>query len=210
MSSRAVELVRGVGGGVVAASLLDGMQPADLVLVEREWGPERARLMAELLGQDVPRPEWPESLHWDWRRKAQELRLLAATGFGIRCEDRWQGVMLTKTAGHVTRLTEGRGKPLVYIDYLEAAPWNWRVEAVGQVPPFRGVGSLLFHEAVVQSVEEGFHGRLGLHALPQAEGFYERVCGMSRVGADAAKQHLVYFEFSRDQAKQFLEEGGAP
>lgn len=122
MSSRAVDLVRGGDEEVVEASLLDGMRPSDLILVEREWGSVRASLMADLLEQNIPRRQWPESLHWDWSKKAQELQLLAATGFGIRCEDRWQGVMLTKTAGHGAHLVEDRGKPLVYIDYLEAAP----------------------------------------------------------------------------------------
>lgn len=117
--------------------------------------------------------------------------------------------MLTKTATHFARLTEDGGKPLVYIDYLEVAPWNWRVRPLGLNGRLRGAGSILFREAVRQSIREGFHGRVGLHALPQAESYYERVCGMTVVGRDSRKQNLLYFEFSRGQARRFLDDGGA-
>ncbi|MBX3394283.1 MAG: hypothetical protein KF841_02830 [Phycisphaerae bacterium] len=117
--------------------------------------------------------------------------------------------MLTKTASHFARLAEDKGKPLVYIDYLEAAPWNWRVQPLGLERRYKGVGSILFREAVKQSFDEGFHGRVGLHALPQADTYYEKVCGMTAVGRDPKKQNLLYFEFSRGRAQKFLDDGGA-
>ena len=88
----------------VAATILEGMAPSDLLVVENEWRAERSSVMQELLAAGVARPNWPESLHWDWSRKAPELQLLASTGFGIVCQKRWQGVMMTKSAGYFTRL----------------------------------------------------------------------------------------------------------
>ena len=115
--------------------------------------------------------------------------------------------MLTETASHVSQSREERGKPLVYIDYLEVAPWNWVIPEIGRTGQFRGIGSILFWRAVKQSQKEGFHGRVGLHALPQAEQFYEK-CGMTPFGPDAGKQNLLYFELSSEQAKSLLKERG--
>jgi len=208
VSERRVELIRREDNAFVEATMLDGLAPEDLLLIERVWGPQRLRLLEKLLRRGVPRKERPESLHWDWGLKSGELRLLEAKGFGVICQDEWQGAMLVRTASHFTQLEEDKGKPLVYGDYIEAAPWNWRVKVLGQESRFMGVGSILFREAVLESIREGFHGRLGLHALPQAESFYE-TAGMTRIGQDPDKQDLVYFEFTREQAQRFLGDGGA-
>ena len=210
MSGQPVELVQREGGELVEATLLDGLTAKDLLVVERAWAPTRAGLIAELLKRGVPRPEWPQSVHWDWSRKAPELHLLQASGFGIVTGSEWQGALMTKTAACVARLKDDSGKPLVYVDFLEAAPWNWRVKPLGQVGRFKGVGALLFREAVLQSMREGFHGRVGLHSLPQAESFYDQECGMTRVAPDPKKQNLVYFEFTRQQAQRFLQKGSKP
>lgn len=192
---------------MVAVELHDALRRADLELIERSWASDRARIMAELLRADVARRAWPESLHWDWSRKASELDLLALRGFGIFCERAWQGAMMTRTVGHRAKLVEDRNKPLVYIDFLEAAPWNWRVAPIGQERRLKGVGVVLMREAVSQSIDEGFHGRVGLHALPQAEQFYSRVCGMTRVEEEPGAGPLVYFEFTRAQGTAFLQGG---
>ncbi len=78
---------------LVSATVLEGMAATDLLVVENEWRAERSLVMQELLAAGVARPNWPESLHWDWSRKVSELQLLASTGFGIVCEKRWQGVI---------------------------------------------------------------------------------------------------------------------
>lgn len=192
---------------MVAVELHDALRRADLELIERSWASDRARIMADLLRADVARRAWPESLHWDWSRKASELDLLALRGFGIFCERAWQGAMMTRTVGHRAKLVEDRNKPLVYIDFLEAAPWNWRVAPIGQERRLKGVGVVLMREAVSQSIDEGFHGRVGLHALPQAEQFYSRVCGMTRVEEEPGAGPLVYFEFTRAQGRAFLQGG---
>ena len=208
MSKSRVDLVRRSDGSLVEATLVDGVEPSDLIVVERAWTIVRARLIGRLRAAGVPRKEWPESWHWNWERKAPELAQLAASGFGILSDEDWQGLMLIKTAPYVARIEGDRGKPLVYVDYLEVAPWNWRIPALGEGGRYKGVGSILFREAVKMSLEEGFHGRIGLHALPQAEAFYDGVCGMTALGRDPRKQDLVYFEFSREQARNFLEKGG--
>lgn len=208
MSTRAVEIIRKDTGAFVAAELHGAMNVQDLILVERAWAAERARVLAELLRLGIDRGQWPESLHWDWSRKAPQIKMLIAQGFGLVCENTWQGVMLTKTAGYNAAAGADKGKPVVYVDFVETAPWNWTVRPIGQSPRFKGIGSLLIRESIEQSLKEGFHGRIGLHALPQAEQFYGSVCEMTRVGPDPHKQNLVYFEFTRQQAERFLSQGG--
>ena len=44
------------------------------------------------------------------------------------------------------------------------------------------------HQKLQLSRGEGFKGRVGLHALPQAEQFYREKCGMTPLGKDASKQ----------------------
>lgn len=206
MSAEAIQIQVRAGGAFVEATLLDGMSPPDLLVVEAEWLAERSLVMQELLRSGVPRSAWPQSIHWDWRRKAPQLKLLESSGFGITCEKNWQGVMLTKTASHFATLAPDKGKPLVYIDYLEVAPWNWRIPEVGRSGRYRGIGPALFWRAVRQSAEEGFNGRVGLHSLPQAEPFYAK-CGMVRLGTDPRKQNLAYYELSSAEGMRMLNEG---
>lgn len=111
--------------------------------------------------------------------------------------------MLTRNASHFARLASDRKKPLVYIDFLEVAPWNWNIPDLGQSGVFRRIGTLLLWRAVEQSIEEGFKGRVGLHALPQAARFYEGY-GLTSLGNDAAKQNLMYYELSAGQAEKLI------
>ena len=76
-------------------------------------------------------------------------------------------------------------------------------------PRFFGVGAVLVAEAIYLSREEGCDGRVGLHSLPQAEGFYAR-CGMTRVGFDPDYYDLPYYEFTSQQATNWLVSIGEP
>ena len=204
MSSETIELRRVQDDSFVDADLLGGMSPDDFLLVANDWASERSLVLQELLKAGVPREKWPQSIHWDWRQKGSDLNLLEATGFGVTFDQHWQGAMLTKTASHTARLDPDKNKPLVYIDFLEIAPWNWPIPEINRPGQFRQVGSALFWKAVKQSEQEGFKGRVGLHALPQAELFYEKAWGMTRLVRDDSKENLLYMELSGQQARQLL------
>ena len=106
-------------------------------MVERQWEASRQSVHQRLLGSSIDRRRWPQSLHWDWKSKAQLL---------------------------------------------------------GQNGTYGACGMILFDRVVERSIDEGFRGRVGLHALPQAEAFYQDKCGMTPLGKDASKQDLMYFE----------------
>jgi hypothetical protein len=90
---------------------------------------------------------------------------------------------------------------VVYVDYVESAPWN--LKGYADVPRFLGVGTILIAEAIRLSLEMGLEGRVGLHSLPQAEAFYAK-CQMTRVGPDPAYYELTYFEYASQQATAWL------
>lgn len=205
MSGEAIKLFRSHDGCLVEARLVEGMRPADLSAVDRSWAPYRNQLASSLRARGIPRQQWPESLHWDWSKKTPVLQTLANTVWGITCAGEWQAVMLVDSVTYQARLESDRGKPLIYVDYLEIAPWNWKHQHIEDERRYKGVGSILMRVAMRQSVAEGFHGRVGLHSLPQSEGFYEGACGMARLDADPRKDDLVYFELSRDEAQRRLE-----
>lgn len=192
----------------VPAVMRVGLGEQDLEEIERSWRGGRQILRNALRAANVPRDKWPQSLHWNWEHKSSDLQLLETHACGIRIEGRWEAVVMTKVASYTARLAEQQGKPLVYVDYLEVAPWNWRIHELAQQGEYRGLGSVLFREAVQLSKDEQFHGRVGLHALAQAESFYRDVCGMTDLGPDGAKQNLRYFEFLPSQADSYLKDGG--
>jgi hypothetical protein len=167
-----------------------------VIEAEKQWLPHRAGSTGG-----------PEHSHWDWEQKASRLRYLAYQCWGIECRAQVQGLVLLRTAGTISRLGPNPSRELVYVSYLEVAPWNLKLFT--DTPCFGAVGSRLMEVAVRISQEDGFHGRVGLHSLPQAESFYADSCGMTRGGPDPACENLMYFEFDPEKANAFLK-GGRP
>jgi hypothetical protein len=198
-------LLEVASGSSVEAELRDAVEQVQLDDWQSKWQPALLKVIKELAGQGVPMQQWPQSWHWDWSKKMAGVQgLLAYRGFSVVALGETQGlarVDLTKTA----REANQRGKPIVYIDYLEVAPWN-RPE-LGATPRLRGVGTALVTAVVALSEDEGFKGRIGLHSLPQADDFYRRI-GMTDLGQDSAYQNLRYFEMTSEQARAFFGQEG--
>jgi hypothetical protein len=179
----------------------------DLLATQREWRPYAIKA-ATALARQGSTELIPQHLHWDWTSKASQLDLLANSFTGLRVNGSIQGIMKLQLVGDFcrARLPEQKGQSLAYLDYLESAPWNLKplMDALGQSTKFSGIGSRLIRRAVEISQEEGFSGRLGLHSLPLTESFYRDVCRMTPVGRDPSKQNLLWFEFTKTQANDFL------
>ncbi len=184
----------------VAASLIEGVNREMLDKTELAWATLRIEGAKKLhaAGSDVPQ-HW----HWDWRRKSASINLLAYQCFGIECDAEMQGLMLVNTTNYASRMDGQRGKHLVYVDFLEAAPWNVK-DLTPEPPRYKAVGSRLIEAAIRFSLAEGFGGRVGLHALPQAEYFYEKTCEMTRGEIDQQHENLFWFELTAANAKKFL------
>jgi hypothetical protein len=189
-------------GKSVEGELRDAIEQPQLDDWQTRWQPALLAVLQELAQKGIPPSQWPQSWHWNWQQKTVRVQgLLAFRGFSVVALGETQGlsqVDLTKAC----RESSQHGRPLVYLDYLEVAPWN-RPE-LGPAPRLRGVGSALIAAAIALSEDEGFKGRLGLHSLPQADAFYRKIC-MTDLGLDATCQNLRYFEMTSSQARAFLE-----
>lgn len=196
-------------GESVEGELLDHITEKQLGDWEAEWQPEVTAALRRLNNAGIGRSNWPESRHWDWRQKAEAIQgLLAYPSVSVMCEGVTQGLMIMNTVSHHSRIPEQAGKELVYVEFLENAPWN-RKELILQ-PRFRGIGSILVGAAIQLSLAEGFKGRVGLHSLPQANSWYANTCGMTDLGIDTEKQNLRYFEMMPAQAESYLLKGYQP
>lgn len=192
------------------AELWDAITEQQLVDWEGEWMPELFKALQRLRRARVPRKSWPQSRHWDWRRKTAALQgMLAHPGFSLICDGVTQGMMIVDLTTKRCRLEAQKGKNLVYVEYLENAPWN-RKELLFDPPRYRGVGSILMRAAIELSrKKEGFKGRVGLHALPQSNDFYANTCSMSDLGVDADPHYnpMHYFEMTAEQSEAFIARG---
>lgn len=210
MSVTPTQLLEVVSNERVDAELHDSLQFGDLLDAESAWTPARYAMIKRLHEDGIPRKQWPQHWRWNWVQKlvghgGADLGggLSAHRLMGIHCSEAWQGLVLCNVLGHQTRLQK-EGRDLLYVDYLEAAPWNLDVDLLNQIARYRGAGRQLIEQAIRASRAAGLEGRVGLHALPQANGFYER-CGFTDLGEDPGYQRLHYFEMSEKNARNFLQ-----
>jgi hypothetical protein len=201
-SCREVYLIDGrtTGRDAIAAQLYRDYPTAALEDVEAKWS--SAREQASFAGHGTGLAPI-EHAHWDWRNKTDSVEAGEHLLIAVECEAEPQGLMAVPRTPRPA-LTSPRH--LVYVDYLESAPWNLR--AFTPTPRFLGVGTVLLAESVRLSIEMGLEGRIGLHSLPQAEPFYAK-CGMTRVGVDPNYFELPYYEFAEAQAAYWLTKIGA-
>jgi hypothetical protein len=197
-ASRKTRLLDREKNGVVEATLVEEIVRDRLIQVHIDWQPVRLEGVKRAIAKGG---KVPEHWHWDWSQKADKLALLAYQCLGIEYEGQMQGLMMVSTLGRRSRIASQAAKPVLYIEYIESAPWN--LADIVDKPRFSGVGNALLEAAIHLSDGEGFGGRLSLHSLPQSEQFYRRF--MSDLGIDKNKEGLRYFEMTPEQAQTFLE-----
>ena len=139
------------------------MALAHFIETQAEWRPvilAAARALSQQPNQGLL---IPRHFHWDWTRKEAELKLLAVKFYGLAHEGKLQGIMKVETVAHSCRLPEQQGKPLVYIDYVESAPWNIKklMAALGTAATLSRRGNASFRGG--RAAEPG--GRLPRHGL---------------------------------------------
>lgn len=203
MSTHRAYIIDAADGTDVEVDVEDDLSVDTLLDVEDQWAPARTEMRNKLRLANIPRPDWPQSLHWDWGRKSLQLTLHRGSAesriMAIRRQAAWEAAMVTLCGAHSALLPPHSGQPLVYVDYLEVAPWNWTVDTIGQIRKYKAVGPILVLLAKEQSYAKGWDGKVGLHALPQATDFYQSQ-GFVFVKNDPDKQNLPYFELSAAEA----------
>jgi hypothetical protein len=142
---------------LVDAELFDEVTIDHFLETQREWRPLVVEAAKRLVKSGAPRESIPRHFHWDWSTKESDLRVLAFAFFGVSCWDKLQGLMKLEVAGRSGRIASQKRKPLVYVDYLETAPWNIKplMEALGKSPQFAAIGTRLVEAAVLFAEERG-------------------------------------------------------
>lgn len=171
---------------------------------EQLWKPWMDDVLREMQKKSVHQT-WIEHVLWDWRTKITEVKgLLAYNFFAVECKKVTQGLMRVRMdpSRDFSYHIQQEKKPLLYIDYLSTAPWN--IPEIIVDPQFSRVGMVLFMRAIVESYDQGFNGKIGLHALPQAVSWYNEL-GMINMGVDILPyEGLPYFELTSDQANLII------
>ncbi len=194
-------------GAAVEAELWDAITEKNLADWEAEWLPELFTLLQQLNRAGVERRLWPQNRHWNWQTKLKTIEgLLGQPCFSVVCQGVTQGLMIANTTKRA-RIRTQLNQHLVYVEYLESAPWNRKKLLPSGQAAYGGIGTILMLAAVEHSLDEEYKGRVGLHSLPQANEFYANVCGMTDFGPDEKYENLRYFEFTPEQAKAFIDRG---
>ncbi len=175
-------------GGPVPAELRFDLTLADVAVAEGAWGPYR-------------RAARVQHVHWNWLLKFGLLSGSNTTFVGVVCRGVMEGLAQIQVVGKSARLPPAAGDPLVFMEYVESAPWHLRPTA-GH-PRLRHIGSQLVRGAILISLRSGCAGRIGLHSLAQAEPFYRDKCRMTELGPDPGYNKMRYFEFTAADATAF-------
>jgi hypothetical protein len=119
-----------------------------------------------------------------------------ATTVAIDVDSKTQALMQVKDK-HVVRCGNGPLAPLAYISFLEVAPWN---KSTATARRFSNLGAKMVLLAIDRSRQLGTLGRVGLHAVPDAENFYAKM-GFRRLDCPN-EYNEVYYELSVGRAAQ--------
>jgi hypothetical protein len=201
--SQKVKLIKVSTGKLVEAVLYEGIDGKNLQDYEKLWKPmmAEANLRARELKAEGKEYVFVEDEHWNWRNKLvkTEFDSLSYEHFVIECDGRTQGLLQLNLTLH--RSIKNSSLELVYVDYVSTAPWNR--ERIADPIEFRAVGTILIAQAIGSSINQGFKGRLGLHSLPSAAGWYKKM-GFTSYGKDENAHGLEYFELDETSAQKIL------
>jgi hypothetical protein len=153
---------------------------------------------ARLLWEPMLTGSGQDDEYWNWARKSRRSTLLPGDElYAIECGGVTQGLLMLDVLKKRCLIESQLRRRLVYISALATAPWNRPM--ITNPPTYKGVGGNLIDFAIARSHELGYQGRIGLHALPGALGFYRKLrIGLLDCGPDPEEpDRLVYFETLR-------------
>jgi hypothetical protein len=168
-------------GSTCRAQVLRNPDPSVIAQQQMEWNKYKETAMSSGVIK-------PDHHLWNWQEKVRKHPSPANTLYALRFQEQIQGCLLLSTAPQTGRLN---GFPLLYVEYLESAPWNLSHYA-GGLAKYGRVGFSLLDIAGEASIAAGCSGRLGLHTLKDAASFYETY-GFQNLGPDP-DEGLDYLE----------------
>ena len=134
-----------------------------------KWVPEMFRLVGRIFDRGGEIREHIDSPKWNWSAKVSDMRLTdSQMGCSLVSQGETQAMMIVDI-NKKCKLPQQQNGDLVYIEYIQTAPWNNR-RLNDNFVRFAGCGSILFHKAIRLSRAMSMGGRIGLHSLQSSIG----------------------------------------
>ena len=150
------------------ADLIGRIQLEDVTSFEKRWLPpmqaklQELKLAGKLTAEEATHWNVADG-HWQWPAKVRDrVGQLQWASYALRCGGDTQGLMFVNLLRRC-RLPVQLNQHMVYVDLVSTAPWNR--PRLTPKPLYGGVGVIMVTEAIIRSLDEGFDGRIGLHAL---------------------------------------------
>ena len=184
-----IELSLGSSGELISADLVN-LSDNHVEDYDQHWQPR----LQEFSQED-------QNLSWRFKEQLAN-RQANYESYAVEYDGMTQGMMLLETQYHWSMFTPGQR--LVYVETVVSAPWN-RIY-IQRPPRIKGVGRGLIEFARQRSQALGYKGLVGLHSLPGAVQFYEKL-GMMRLELDPeeivdADEDIPYFEYMGQTQEQ--------
>lgn len=161
---------------LIEATILE-IQDRHLQDFEEIWVPQLTELSEEDKDLDL-------ALKKRLSRKYDDFEVYA-----LECDNIAQGFIAIETLGYRSWFDETQR--IIYVKFIVSAPWN---RGRLRMQRYKFVGSNLLSFVRERSNKLGYAGRVGLHSLPVAIGFYQKA-GMLELGSDSDFDNLIYFEY---------------
>jgi len=161
--------------------------------------------IAEYIEKNFEENEFPmifsqmqvEDYHWEWLSKSLVYRSDEYKWFYLKTGSNVEAACLA----YHPKKSAVDSKDIFYIEFIAVAPWNR--ENPMSPKKLKGVGSTLLRATIKYLVNSlGLTYRFGLHALPQARGYYQKI-GMEYLPI-GDKDSLEYFEMSDNNSITFV------
>lgn len=138
-----------------------------------------------------------DDAHWDWLTKNYVHNGDEYKWFFLYIDKKPQAACLI----YHPKDSEIDAGEIFYIEYVAVAPWNRRNPMAEK--EYEGVGTKIIRCAMQHATDTlGLRYGFSLHALPKANGFYEKI-GMTYLSA-FDKKTLSYYEMSEKIARSYM------
>lgn len=138
-----------------------------------------------------------EDYHWKWVSKSMVYNSDEHKWFYLKTGNKIEAACLA----YHPKKSAVDSEDIFYIEFIAVAPWN-RDDPMSP-KKLQGIGSSLLKTVIKYLVDSlGLTYRFGLHALPQASGYYTKI-GMDYISL-GDKDSLEYFEMSNHNSINFV------
>lgn len=188
-----------------AYQLYNGLDPIRANLCDTLWGAFNLKLIEFIKSQGYSKDEFEDIANsvqlddykWDWLAKIYFHKGDEYEWFFLDIDNKPQASCLIY---HPKKSAIDSGD-IFYIEYVAVAPWNRNNPMEAKL--FKGAGSEIIKCAIQYATKTlGLRYGFSLHALPKAEGFYEKIGMLNFVAL--TKDTMKYYEMSDENSRKYM------